>query len=268
MDIEENISQILLQYGVRILLAIFITILGMWLIRILLRVMKKWKTGKMDQTLVDFLQSLIKALLYILLFITVASTVGIEMTSFIALFGAVGLAVGLSLQGSLANFAGGILILAFRPFNVGDMIEIKDFRGKVKSIQILYTTIITPDNRRVVLPNGEVANNSIININIEDTRRVQLVFGISYDDDIIKVKNLLNEIVANHELILKEPEPIIRVAEHADSSINFNCFVWAKTADYWTVHYDLLEEVKLAFDREDITIPYPQMDIHLNNLEK
>ena len=264
MDIDENLLNFILEFGAKILLAIFITIIGIFLIKMLLRVMKKWKNKRMDKTLVDFLQSITKAFLYILLFITVASTLGIEMTSFIAVFGAVGLAIGLSLQGSLANFAGGILILSFRPFNIDDMIEVGDHKGKVKSIQILYTTIITKDNKRVVLPNGDVANKSIVNYNVEKTRRVELVFGVSYDDDILKVKELITEIVDKHELILKEPAPIIRVAEHAASSINFNCFVWVNCEDYWTVYYDLLEEVKIVFDREDITIPYPQMDLHFD----
>ncbi|MFW6281796.1 MAG: mechanosensitive ion channel family protein [bacterium] len=267
MEISTILYSILLQYGPKLILAVIISFVGFFLIKGILKFMEKWSSDKMDKTLVDFFHSFIKVSLYILLFITVASTIGIEMTSFIAIFSAIGLAVGLSLQGSLSNFAGGILILAFRPFKIGDFIEVSNYKGKVKAIHILYTTITTSDNRQVVLPNGDVANSSIVNYNVEDTRRVELVFGISYDDDILKVKSLLSEIVDKHELTLKEPAPIIRVSEHADSSINFNCFVWVKTENYWDVYYDLMEEVKIVFDRENITIPYPQMDIHYNKLD-
>ncbi len=263
-NINELVLNWVVKYGSRIILALLLLIIGKWLIKILTKYVDKWSAKKLDPTLQTFMRSITRVLLMILLFITVASTIGLEMTSFIAVFGAAGLAIGLALQGSLANFAGGILILTFRPFNTGDFIEVGNFKGKVKEISILYTTLLTRDNKRIYIPNGEVANNSLINYSTEETRRVELVFSAGYDDDLIKVKELLKGIVEEHELILKEPDPVIRVGEHAGSSINYNVFVWTRSENYWDVYYDLLEEVKIVFDREGISIPYPQLDVHFD----
>lgn len=264
MNWQERLLELSIGYGEKLLATILIIIAGKWLINKLMNIFNKWIKKKLDPTLHAFVNSIIKVILYILLFVTVASTLGIEMTSFIAMFGAAGLAVGLALQGSLSNFAGGILILTFRPFNVGDFIEVGNHKGKVVSIKILYTTLSTKDNKTIIIPNGNLSNNSIINYSREDKRRVEMVFGVSYEDDIIEVKEILTELVYNHEHTLKEPEPIIRVGEHAGSSINFNVFVWAKSENYWNVYYDLMEEVKLVFDKKGISIPFPQRDVHLD----
>ncbi|MFW5787539.1 MAG: mechanosensitive ion channel family protein [Bacillota bacterium] len=263
MNWQEKLIELSFEYGGRLLGAILVFIFGKWVIKLILKYINRWSKNNLDPTLHSFVKSIAKTILYILLFITAASTMGIQMTSFVAIFGAAGLAIGLALQGSLANFAGGVLILTFRPFNINDFIEVNGNKGKVKSIQILYTTLLTRDNKNIIIPNGTLANSDIINYSIEDTRRVDLQFGVGYDDNILQVKEILQDIVDNHELILKEPAPIIRVGEHADSSVNFNTMVWTESENYWTVYYDLMEEVKLKFDEEGINIPYPQMDVHL-----
>jgi len=248
----------------RILLALLLLIIGKWIIGRITKKVENKAESKLDVSLKSFIVSLTKMLLYVLLLIIIASTLGIEMTSFIAILGAAGLAVGLALQGSLANFAGGVLILIFKPFEVGDTIETGEYRGKVQSIRLLYTTLLTRDYKTVLIPNGQLANNSIINFNKEKTRRVDLSVGVSYEDDIRQVKEVLGEIVADHDLILQEPVPLIRLAEHADSSVNFDVFVWTENENYWDVYYDLLEEIKITFDEKDITFPFPQLDVHLD----
>lgn len=264
MDWQNQFVEMGIKYGSKVIAAILMFVVGRWLIRSIINRISKWSKVNLDKTLCSFIESVSKTTLYILLFITIGSTIGIKMSSFIAIFGAAGLAIGLALQGSLSNFAGGVLILNFRPFNVGDFIEVNgNMKGEVESIQILYTTLLTRDNKKIVIPNGNLANDTLINYSAENKRRVDLVFGIGYDDEIDKAKKLLGEIVREHDLIFADPEPLIRVGEHAGSSININCFVWCNTEDYWEVYYDLLEEVKLAFDRENINIPYPQMDVHM-----
>ncbi|MFW5998559.1 MAG: mechanosensitive ion channel family protein [Bacillota bacterium] len=264
---QSRLIELSIEYGTKILTTFILFLIGKWLINKFMNIVENWIQKKLDPTLQSFIKPMIRVIMYILLFITVASTLGIEMTSFVAVFGAAGLAVGLALQGSLANFAGGILILSFRPFEVGDFIETGNYKGKVKSIKILYTILNTRDNKTVIIPNGNLSNNSVINYSKEATRRVDLSFGVGYEDNIIQVKNILTEIVDNHEQILEEPEPIIRVAEHAESSINFNVLVWTESENYWNVYYDLMEEVKLVFDEKDINIPFPQRDVHLDQLQ-
>jgi len=229
-----------------------------WLMKILNRILKK---SDSDITLVKFVNSFVKIALKILLLVTIVIILGVPSTSFIAILGAAGLAVGLALQGSLSNFAGGVLILIFRPFNIGDYIEAGGFGGTVQAIQILYTVLLTPDNKRIVIPNGNLSNNSVINYSTEEIRRVDLKFGVSYDSDITKVKEVINQICENHELVLKEPEPFIRVISHGDSSVDFVVRPWVEKEDYWTVFYDMQEMVKEEFDKNGIEIPYPHMDV-------
>ncbi|MFW5985598.1 MAG: mechanosensitive ion channel family protein [Halanaerobiaceae bacterium] len=264
MDIEKILAENVVPYLGKIALAFLVLIIGRFLIRRILYKLERKIQKNLDPSLKTFINSLVRVTLYILLLVITASTLGIEMTSFVAILGAAGLAIGLALQGSLANFAGGVLILVFRPFDVGDFIETGSHKGKVEEIQILYTTLITRDNKNVIIPNGKLANDSIINYTKTDTRRVELSIGVSYEDDIREVKKQLQDIVAAHELILEEPEPLIRVAEHAASSINFNVYVWAKNDDFWNIYYDLLEEIKIVFDEQDITFPFPQMDVHMD----
>ncbi len=263
MNLQEEFIEIGISYGLIFVQAILLIIIGKLIIRNLLSYFNNLIETNLDSTLSSFIKPITKVILYIIFLAIIGHTIGIEMTPIIAILGAAGLAVGLALQGSISNLAGGILILSFRPFDVGDLIEINDHKGKVSSIQLLYTVLKTRDNKTVVIPNSDLTNNSVINYTKEEKRRVDLVFGIGYDDDILQVKSILEEIVNEHNLILKEPEPIIRVGEHGASSINFNVFVWTSGENYWDVYYDLMEKVKIKFDENDINIPYPQRDIHL-----
>jgi len=209
---------------------------------------------------------MIAVILKIMVIISVASMVGIAMTSFIAILGAAGLAVGLALQGSLANFAGGVLILIFKPFKVGDVITAQGFTAAVKEIQIFQTILKTPDNRTIIIPNAKLSNESLVNFSVEPTRRVDLVFGIGYNDDIEKARKVLQDIIAKDERILTDPAPFVRVSELADSSVNFTLRLWVNAADFWNVHFDTIESVKKQFDTNKISIPYPQMDVHVSKL--
>ena len=266
-DILEMFLEGVIHYGGRLLIAIIAFIIGRLMIRLFLNRLEKRIEKKLDPTLHSFISSLTKTFFYLLLLIILASTLGLEMSSLVALLGAAGLAVGLSLQGSLANFAGGVLILVFRPFDVGDFIETPDHKGTIKQIQILYTTLQTRDNKIIVIPNGQLANNSTVNYTKSNTRRVELSIGTGYEEEISHVKKVIKKVVESHQLILQEPEPTIRLAEHAPSSINYNVYVWTENKNYWNVYYDLMENIKTAFDEEDIAIPYPQMDIHLKQTD-
>ncbi len=191
------------------------------------------------------------------------SQVGIQTTSFIAIIGAAGLAIGLALQGSLANFAAGFLLIIFRPFKVGDFIEAGGVSGSVESIQIFTTTLTTPDNKTVIVPNSNIYSGNITNYSAKETRRVDLVVGVSYDADLSQVKAILNEIAANDERVMSDPEPVIAVSELADNSVNLVMRMWTKTADYWGVYFDATETVKVRLDEAGVGIPYPQRDVHL-----
>lgn len=216
-----------------------------------------------DKTVVSFLSSIVYALLMIATVLMALSQIGVQTTSFIAILGAAGLAVGLALQGSLANFASGVLIILFRPFKSGDFIDAGGITGTVDKIEIFQTTMKTPDNKRVIVPNAKITGGHITNFSAESTRRVDLVIGISYDSDLLKAKNILKDIINNDERVLPEPAPNIQVSELADSSVNIIVRPWVKTEDYWGVYWDTLERVKLAFDAQDIGIPFPQMDVHI-----
>ncbi len=256
----------LLEYGPQLLLAIFTLIIGLWIIRLLTKgVSRLMDKRKVDPSLSPFLKSLISVLLKVLLFVSVMGMIGIEMTSFIAILGAAGLAVGLALSGTLQNFAGGAIILLFKPFKVGDYIDAQGHAGTVKEIQIFNTILKTPDNKTIIIPNGGLSTSSIVNYSTEKTRRVDFTFGIGYSDDIDKAKAILNDIVKQNELVLKSPESFIAVSELGDSSVNFVVRVWVNGADYWTVNFDMYEKVKKAFDKEGISIPFPQRDVHIYN---
>lgn len=253
-------------YGQKLILALIALIVGLKLVKYVVKLIEKslQKSG-VDKSLHVFLLSLTRISLKILVFITIAEILGIKMTSFVAILGAAGLAVGLALQGSLSNFAGGVLILLLKPFKVGDFIEAAGYMGTVEEIQVFYTILNTPDNRVVIIPNGNLSNSSAVNYSTKDTRRVDLVFGVGYEDDIFKVKEVLNRVVNTHEMILKSPAPMIKLSEHGESSVNFIVRVWCKTENYWDIHFDLLETVKLEFDKENINIPYPHIDVNISN---
>lgn len=255
-----------ISYGPKLLLAIITLIIGLWVINKFVRTLSHNLTTKVDSTLGQFVSSIASVILKVVLLISVASMVGIETTSFVAVLGAAGLAVGLALQGSLANFAGGVVILLFKPFKVGDLIEAQGYIGSVSEIQIFNTILKTGDNRVVIIPNGSLSSSSMVNINQEDKRRVDLSFGIGYGDDIDQAKSILQSL-ANHDArVMKDPAPVIVVAELADSSVNFTVRLWVSTADYWGVFFDMQEGVKKAFDAQGISIPFPQQDVYMHQV--
>jgi small conductance mechanosensitive channel len=257
-----------LAYAPKLLLAILTLIIGMWLINRLLGFSDRALSKKFDPTLTQFVHSLASVGLKAVLLISVASMVGIATTSFIAILGAAGLAVGLALQGNLSNFASGVLILVFKPFKAGDVIDGGGYIGTVREIQIFTTVLMTPDNRKVIIPNSNLSNNPLINISAESTRRVDMVFGIGYGDDIDKAKAAIQSLIDADSRILKEPASLVVVSELADSSVNFTVRTWVNTADYWGVYFDMHEKVKKRFDQEEISIPYPQQDVHMYEEKK
>ncbi len=235
-----------------------------YFVRFMRNIMKK---RNVDASLVPFLSSLVNVLLKTMLLISVATMIGFQTTSFVAVLGAAGLAVGLALQGSLSNFAGGVLILLFRPFKVGDVIEAQGVIAAVHGIQIFNTVLKTYDNKTIILPNGPLSNDKIINYSTEETRLVEWVFGIGYSDDIDKARKVIREVVFSDERILDRDAPFINVAELADSSVNFKVRARVQTDDYWSVYFDMTEGVKKAFDKEGISIPFPQRDVHLQQVQ-
>lgn len=262
--IVQKIPELVTLYGPKLLLAIVTLLIGLWIIKHLLKIVtKSLNYKKVEISLQKFVVALLGAIFKILLFISVISMIGIKMTSFIAILGAMTFAVGMALQGSLANFAGGVLIILFKPFKVGDYITAQGYSGTVNDILLFNTILKTVDNVTIMIPNGGLAAGSITNYSIEAKRRVDLSFGIGYDDDLKKAQNLILEIAASDERIMKDPAPFVRVGELADSSINFTVRVWVKSPDYWDVHFDLIERVKLVFDENNISIPFPQTDVHL-----
>jgi len=269
MDIEQ-IQEFLIHNGIPLAIAfvkaLVILIIGLQIIRFLSKTFNKVLVKRnVDESLKPFLKSLFYNLLLVLLILSVLSTVGIEMTSFVAILGAAGLAIGLSLQGTLQNFAGGVIILTIKPFKVGDFIEAQGYSGTVNAIHIFNTVLMTPDNKRIVIPNGKLSNESITNYSAEEKRRVDMVFGIGYDDDIKKAKEVLEHLMKADDRVLAEPEASVRVGGLGDSSVNFNVRPWVKTDDYWGVYWDFQERVKLEFDKEGISIPFPQRDVHVYN---
>jgi len=261
-ELVDQAITLVMAYAPKVVLAIITLIVGMWLINRFVNVLDS-KLGKKDPTLNKFLCGLINAILKVLLLVSVASMIGIATTSFIAVIGAAGLAVGLALQGSLGNFAGGVLILIFKPFKVGDTIEAQGFLGAVDEISILYTIVNTFDNRRVVIPNGSLSNATLVNVSIYDKRRCDMTFDIGYDDDIDKAKGILKQLMEEDERSLSDPAPRICVGSLGDSSVNLMFRVWVATDDLWPYYWDMQEKVKKAFDAADITIPFPQRDVHM-----
>jgi small conductance mechanosensitive channel len=261
---SDIIAAQLIVYGPKVLLAIVVLVIGLWLIKLFnngfIRLMSR---RNIDVTLRPFLQSLISLILKILLIISVAAMVGIETTSFIAMIGAAGLAIGLALQGSLANFAGGILILLFKPFTVGDVIEAQGYIGKVKEIQIFYTILNTGDNKTIIIPNGKLSNDSLTNFTKEANRRVDMEFSISYSDNIDKARQIIREIINSDERIFHDPEPFLVVSKLADNAVIITVRVWSSGADYWNIFFSMQEKVKKAFDTAGISIPFPQRQIHV-----
>ena len=253
-----------IEYAPRLALAIITLLIGLWIIQGISKVLKvSMNKSKVDPTLIPFIRSLVTWILKLLLFISVASMVGIATTSFVAVLGAAGLAIGLALQGSLGNFAGGVLIMIFKPYKVGDLIEAQGLLGVVKEVQIFNTILLSPQSKRVIIPNGAVSNGSIINYTAEGKIRVDLTIGVSYDADIDTVKEVLMNVLTSNELVLQDPAPFVGVLEMADSSVNFVVRPHCKPEHYWDVFFGVNEAMKKALDSHNITIPFPQRDVHL-----
>ena len=267
---EETLAKVydlIVTYGMKFLMAIVVLIAGLivirWITRALVRFMKK---GNINPSLIPFLKTLTNIGLKVMLIISVMGMVGIQMTSFIAVLGAAGLAVGLALQGTLQNFAGGVMILLFKPYEVGHFIEAQGYMGTVKEIQIFTTVLTTPDNRKVIIPNSPLATGSIINYSAMPIRRIDFSFGIGYGDDIDKAKDILLKMAQKDERVLKdENPPAVMVEALADSSVNLKLRTWVKSEDYWSLFFDITENVKKQFDAAGISIPFPQRDVHLYN---
>jgi small conductance mechanosensitive channel len=263
-EMLDKIYQLLTVYGLKVLAAIAIFIIGRWVAKGVRRLVERIMTkGNVDPTLISFTANM--AYIALLAFIVIAALgqLGIQTTSFIAILGAAGLAVGLALQGSLSNFAAGFLLIIFRPFKVGDLIEAAGVFGVVEAIQIFTTQLKTADNKTVIVPNAKLTDDNIVNWTVKGTRRVDMVFGIGYEDDIDKARSLMADIIAEDGRILKTPEPQISVSELADSSVNFVVRPWVKVEDYWGVFFDLTEKIKKSFDANGISIPFPQRDVHV-----
>ncbi|HKJ79092.1 MAG TPA: mechanosensitive ion channel domain-containing protein [Prolixibacteraceae bacterium] len=263
--IFQNIYDAVLLYGLRLVGAIITLIIGWWVIKIIQRTLRKnFEKREMEQSLRGFLNSLIGVLLKTMLLISVVGMMGVEMTSFIAVLGAVGLAIGMALSGTLQNFAGGVMILLFKPFKAGDYIQAQGHSGTVNEIQIFNTILKSPDNKTIIIPNGGLSTGSMINFSTEPRRRVDFVFGIGYGDEVQKAKQVLTELINSDSRILKEPSPFIALTELGDSSVNLVVRVWAEAKDYWAIYFDMNENVYNAFNKAGLNIPFPQMDVHLH----
>ncbi|MCK9276424.1 MAG: mechanosensitive ion channel [Syntrophales bacterium] len=256
-------------YGLRIIAAVLIFVVGRWIARFLTNMIEKlMKKRCVEATLVSFVGHLLYTVLLIVIIIAALNQLGVQTTSFIAIIGAAGLAIGLALQGSLANFAAGILIIIFHPFKAGDYIEGAGTAGVVESVQMFTTQMKTPDNRTIIVPNAKLTSDNIVNYSIKEDRRLDLVFGVSYADDLQKVRDVINRVLSRESRILPEPAPMVGILELADSSVNFAVRPWVKGGDYWPVRFDLIENMKKAFDAEGISIPFPQTDVHLHKEEE
>jgi small conductance mechanosensitive channel len=254
-------------FAVNLVTALLIFYIGKWIVGILAGTVRKlMEKNNVDPTLTSFVSNLVRMTLLVFVAIAAITQLGVPSAQFVAVVGAAGLAVGLALQGSLANFAAGVLIVLFRPYRVGDYVEAAGIAGTIEQVQILTTILKTPDNKQIIVPNGQIMDSIITNYSAKDTRRVDMVVGVSYSDDLDKVHATLKELVEADERILKDPECTIAVSELADSSVNFVLRPWVNAADYWGVKFDLTEAIKKRFDQEGISIPFPQQDVHIHQV--
>jgi len=272
MDVQQVVTQVtefITNYAWNILGSMLIFFVGKWLAkRVALLLEKVLSKQNIDETLVRFLDNIVYYALMVVVIMAAADRLGVDTSSFLAIFGAAGLAVGLALKDSLGNFASGVMLVFFRPFKIGDVVTAGGITGKIESISIFNTIFLTPDNQRMIVPNGQITAGVITNINANPTRRLDLVFGIGYEDNILTAKAIFKSIMEDDSRILEDPAPQIVVSELADSSVNFFVRPWVKTEDYWDVKFDLTEKMKIALDEAGISIPYPQTDVHLHQVEK
>ncbi|MCO4807267.1 MAG: mechanosensitive ion channel [Flavobacteriales bacterium] len=263
-DMGQRGMDFLMEKGPGIIGAVITLVIGFWIIGRIVKMTEKVMVSRnMDASLIPFLKSLLNIILKAVLIISAAGMIGIETTSFIAILGAAGLAVGLALQGTLQNFAGGVLILMFKPYKVGDLVNTQGHLGVVKEIQIFVTILLTPENKTVIIPNGAISNGDITNFTVEGVIRVDMVMGISYDSDIKAARKALMEVMEAHPLVLKDPAPFVGVVELADSAVNLAVRPYADPNNYWDVYFDIYESGKEALDKAGITIPFPQIDVHM-----
>lgn len=264
----DTVTAYVTEYGLKVVIALLVFIIGKWIAAFVRKASRRgMEKANVDPVLVGFLSNIVFYLLMIAVIISAVSQLGIKTTSFVAVLGAAGLAVGLAMQGSLSNFASGVLIILFRPFKVGDFVEAGGVTGVIDEIGILVTEMHTPDNRGIIVPNSQIMSAEIVNYNARETRRCDMVFGIGYGDDIDKAKAILADLFANDERCLKDPAPTIAVTELGDSSVNLIARPWVKASDYWAVYWDMHEAVKKAFDAQGVSIPFPQRDVHLYKTE-
>lgn len=263
---SDKLVDLVMMYAPKMLLAIVTLFVGLWIIKIVLKTISRVMEKKnFDAALKPFFLDMMSIIFKVLLIISVAGMLGIEMTSFIAILGAAGLAVGMALSGTLQNFAGGVIILLFKPFRLGDCIEAQSYTGIVKEIQLFNTILLTFDNKTVIIPNGGLSTNSLVNYSTQQTRRVDMSFGIGYTDDIDQARDILKTLLSNHPKVLKDPAYFIAVSELAESSVNFVVRAWVNSVDYWDVYFFMQEMVKKEFDKNNIGIPFPQRDVHVYN---
>lgn len=259
-----DIMGLVLEYGPRLLFAILTLVIGLWIVNLIVKAFgSALERSETDETLKGFLKSIVSVLLKIMVYITAIGMLGVQMTSFVAILGAAGLAVGLALSGTLQNFAGGVMILLFKPFKKGDFIEAQGYSGSVSEIQIFMTILKTPDNKTIMIPNGPLSAGSLTNYSTEPTRRVDWTVGIGYGDDVNKGYEVIEKLLEGDDRILDDPKPFIAVKELADSSVNFTVRAWVNASDYWSVFFRMNEEVYKTFDKEGLNIPYPQTDVHI-----
>jgi len=258
----------LIEYGIKLVVAILIVVVGKWVAKIISNLVASYmKKQDVDATVISFTSSIIKGVLVAIVFIAAFSHLGFNTSSLVAIIGAAGLAVGLALQGSLSNFASGVLLILFKPFKAGDFIEVSGTSGVVEEILIFATKLRTGDNKTVIIPNGSITGGTIINYSTKPTRRIDLIIGVSYDANLAQAKQVLIDTVAKNELVLTDQAVTIGVSELADSSVNFVVRPWVKSSDYWPVYFDLMENIKVALDEAGIEIPYPQLSVHVNQEE-
>lgn len=263
-EVSEAVWGAIIFYGPKLILAVLVLIIGLWLTKRVKKFVKRTVVAKnIDITLQPFIISLVDMLLKVLLAISVMTTIGIAMTSFVAILGAAGLAIGLALSGTLQNFAGGVVILILKPFKVGDFISAGSNSGTVKAIYIFHTYMRTVQNINIIIPNGQLSNETITNYSLEETRRLDIVFGISYTDDIIMAKKVIQRVIEEDIRILTDPEPYIAVSELADSSVNIQTRMWITLPEFWNVNKDIHEKMKKELEAAGISIPFPQRDVHL-----
>jgi small conductance mechanosensitive channel len=263
-EITTKIGEFLALYGIRIIAAIIIFVVGRWVAKILAKITERaLKRSEVDEMLISFTRHMVYVILMIVVIMAALGKLGIQVTSLIAIIGAAGLAIGLALQGSLSNFAAGVLILIFHPFKAGDYVAGGGESGTVEKVQIFTTQLKTVDNKTIIIPNSKIMGDTITNFSVKEIRRIDFVFGVSYGDNIDKVKNVIDEVLSKDERILEDPPATIGLLELADSSVNFAVRPWVKTGDYWNVFFDIMEAMKKRFDDEEISIPFPQRDVHL-----